>query len=188
MEEQIQNPEPVNDSLKGHEWRRERTISEEVAGMLVTQIGNELHNHNAYRTFQNYFALQGLNKLAKYYEMRAIEEINHHLWILDHLNDADVPFCYPVIKPIEFEINDNVDPFKITVDLEIQTTVGITGIVNAAQAEKDWETYEWLLRTLMAEQHEEESTSRTALDIASREGTSWDTKSKYILRLLTKDK
>ena len=185
MDEQLQVPEPVNDSLNGHEWRREKTISDEIAGMLVTQIGNELHNHNVYRTFQNYFALQGLDKIARYYEMRAIEEDHHHLWILNHLNDADVPFAYPAIKPVEFAIENNVDPFKHTVDLEIRTTAGLTKIVDKAIEEKDWETEEWLKRTLIAEQHEEESTSRTALDIAQSDA-SWLTKGKYILRLLTK--
>lgn len=185
MEEQIQKPEPVNDSLQGQKWRRERTISEEIAGMLVTQIGSELHNHNVYRTFQNYYALQGLDKIAYYYERRALEELEHHLWILSHLNDADIPFCYPVVKPVEYEIEDNVAPFRYTVDLEIRTTTGISKIVDKALEEKDWETYEWLLRTLIAEQHEEESTSRTALDIAQSDA-SWLTKGKYILRLLTK--
>lgn len=164
--------------------RRKTTLSDEVAGMLITQIGNEIHNHNAYRTFQNYYTLKGYDKIAEYYRMRALEELEHHIWILTYLNNCDVPFSYPKVKPIEYEINDDVDPFRITVDLEIETTVGISSIVKAAWNEGDYQTFQWLMESLIKEQHEEESTSRTALDIAESDA-SWVTKGKYIKRLLT---
>ena len=60
-----------------------------------------------------------------------------------------------------------VDPFKMTVDLEIETTQMIYEIVDQAAAECDWATFNWLLGhdettgRLVEEQREEESISRT---------------------------
>lgn len=174
-------PKPIKTPIDTS--RRSQTISDKVGGMLVTQIANEIHNHNAYRTFQNYYARRGYDELAKYYKKRALEELEHQTWILDYLNDCDLPYQYTTVKPVEYEINDDTDPLKITVDLEIETTIGIYSIVDQITEEGDWETFEWIQRTLVAEQHEEESTSRTALDIGNSDAD-WLYKSHKILKLL----
>ncbi len=147
--------------------RRIKTVSEAVGKLLVKQISHELFNHNLYRTFANFFATEGIVDLEKYYIKRAEEELEHHRWIVDRLNETDYDFMYPSVEQVEEKFEDYIDPFKLTVLKEIETTELINKIADAAFEEKDWQTITWLQQKLIPEQHEEESTSRTALDIIS---------------------
>jgi ferritin len=160
--------------------RRKQSIGSETAELLVEQIGNELYNHNLYRTFANYFAVIGLQKLEDYYIGRSDEELNHHQWIVDRLNYADVSYKYPVVPAVEVEIKDEEDTFVQTLDKEIETTVLIYNIVKAAEKNGEWETVKWLQDTLVDEQNEEEHISRKFLKIAQQD-TDWVTKEDYIL-------
>ncbi|MDR1721675.1 MAG: hypothetical protein LBR24_01340 [Methanobrevibacter sp.] len=162
------------------ETRREQSIGPKTAKLLVEQIGHEMYNHNLYRTFANYFAVKGLHKLEEYYIARANEELNHHQWIVDRLNYADVLYKYPEIPAVDVDIPDEETTFVLTLDKEIETTTLIFDIVEAAKAEKDYESVKWLQDTLVDEQTEEEHISRKFLKIA-RQDTDWVTKEDYIL-------
>ncbi|MDR0900134.1 MAG: hypothetical protein LBM26_00580, partial [Methanobrevibacter sp.] len=120
-------------SKKIIEERRESSIGDETAKLLIEQIGHELYNHALYRTFANYFAVQGLDDLEKYYIGRAEEEIEHHRWIVDRLNYAHIKYTYPAIDAVDVEIKDNLDTFVQTLDKEIETTQLIYNIVSSAQ-------------------------------------------------------
>lgn len=148
--------------------RKRKTISDAVEELLVKQISHELYNHNLYKTFANYFAVISIPDLERYYEKRATEEYHHHQWIIDRLNEADCEIVYPEIPKVSEEINDVEDPFKLTVLKEIETTELINNIARVAHDENDFQTFTWLQQKLIPEQHEEESISRTALDIISR--------------------
>ena len=148
--------------------RKIKTISDSVGDLLVKQIAHELFNHNLYRTFANFFALEGIVSLEKYYIARAEEELVHHRWIVDRLNEADYDFMYPAVKAVTEKFEDIVDPFKLTVLKEIETTELINKIADEAFKECDWQTLTWLQLKLIPEQHEEETTSRTALDIIAK--------------------
>ncbi|MDR0913156.1 MAG: hypothetical protein LBM96_11255 [Methanobrevibacter sp.] len=165
---------------KIYESRRKQSIGDKTAKLLIEQIGHELYNHNLYRTFANYFATKGLNKLEEYYIKRANEEIDHHTWIVDRLNYADVLYSYPAVDPVEVDIKDEYETFVLTLDKEIETTQLIYGIVAAAQEENDWETFNWLQDTLVNEQTEEEHISRKFLKVAEQD-TDWIAKEEYIL-------
>lgn len=160
--------------------RRKQSIGSKTADLLVEQIGNELYNHNLYRTFANYFAVKGLHKLEEYYISRANEEIEHHKWIVDRLNYADVSYKYPNVPSVKSDVKDEVDTFVQTLDKEIETTALIYNIVKVAEEEGEWETVKWLQDTLVDEQNEEEHISRKFLKIANQ-GTDWVTKEDYIL-------
>ncbi|MDR2623913.1 MAG: hypothetical protein LBC39_05025 [Methanobrevibacter sp.] len=162
------------------EERRVQAIKPKTAELLIEQIGHELYNHNLYRTFANYFAVKGLNKLEEYYTFRADEEVTHHKWIVDRLNYADVLYKYPEVPAVDVDIKDEEDTFVQTLDKEIETTALIYNIVETAKEEKDWETVKWLQDTLVDEQTEEEHISRKFLKI-SRQDTDWVTKEDYIL-------
>ena len=197
------NPIQVNDSEKGvitrgaedtmtytnktiDKSRRECTLSKRMIEMLVKQMSAELANHSLYRTFANYFAVEGLPKLEEYWIARAKEEYLHHEWIYKYLTDNDAVFQYPVVPPINVDIPNREMPFDATVDREIETTMSINLIVDQALAEKDWATFQWLHGTssesgmLIAEQVEEESISRTIADMA-KEQASWLRKENAIL-------
>ena len=160
-------------------------VSETISNLLIKQLAHELKNYNLYKSFANYYGVEGCVALAEYYKKRADEELNHHNWIYEYLTDGDIKFMYP---PIEINTEkptggDYIMPFRATVDREIQTTQMIYAIYEAAIAEKDYMTASWLFDKLIKEQIEEENTSRMAQSIAEQED-SWLEKAEEIYELL----
>lgn len=177
----------ANDPVEGKDLsRRKCTLSKEIQQLLLRQLKHELQNHNIYMNFANYFGVRGLVVLEEYFKQRADEEYLHHSWVRKYLNENDAEYIYPTVEQFDKEITDMVTPFKLTVDLEIQTTQMIYEIVDQAANEGDWATFNWLnghdkeTGMLVNEQVEEESISRTVLDIAESEG-SWLRKEKSIM-------
>ena len=166
--------------------RRKCPLSSVMIEMLVKQMSAELANHALYMTFANYFEVEGLPKLGIYWRGRAAEEYLHHEWIYKYLTTNDALFQYPPVPPIKVDIVDRIMPFAATVDREIETTMSINKIVDQAQKEGDWATFQWLngddedTGMLVKEQVEEESISRTILDMA-REQATWLRKENAIL-------
>ena len=124
--------------------RRNCTLSEEMIKLLVYQMAHELENHNLYKTFAAYFHRNDLPKLGIYYDERAAEENVHHQWIYNYLIECDAEFSYPQVPAINVDITDHLLPFRLTVDKEIETTLGINQIVNRAGEEGDWATFTFL--------------------------------------------
>lgn len=125
--------------------RRNCTLSKDMIKMLVFQMAHELENHNLYKTFAAYFYRNDLSKLGVYYDERANEENIHHQWIYNYLTECDAEFTYPQVPAINLEIVDHITPFRLTVDKEIETTLGINQIVNLATEEGDWATFDFLM-------------------------------------------
>ena len=144
-------------------------ISQEIGQLLVKQLAHELKNYNLYQSFSNFYAIEGISDLEAYYKKRADEELLHHQWCLHYLTEADYKFTYPKIDENMETFSTYEDPFKLTVDREIQTTQMIYRIYEAAIAEKDYMTASWLYGKLIKEQIEEENTSRMALRIIEEE-------------------
>ena len=124
--------------------RRNCTLSEEMIKLLVYQMAHELENHNLYKTFAAYFHRNDLPKLGVYYDERAAEENVRHQWIYNYLIECDAEFSYPQVPAINVDITDHLLPFRLTVDKEIETTLGINQIVNRAGEEGDWATFTFL--------------------------------------------
>ena len=168
------------------------TLSDQMVSLFVRQLQHELYNHNLYRQFANWFGLHGLVVLEQYYKLLANEEKIHHDWIADYLNECDAEYEYPEIPKVTEDAKDFITPFELTVAKEIETTNLIYDIVNLAQEEKDWMTFGWLMNSnpdkpmLVLEQQEEETISRTALDIATTDG-SWLRKEKSIMNAYKND-
>lgn len=166
--------------------RRVCPLSKTMIEALVKQMGEELFNKHLYMTFANYFATNGLPKLEEYYNKRADEEELHHKWINWYLTYNDAEFQYPAIPAVDITLKSMIQPFELTVDKEIETTMHINELVDLAMSEKDWATFNWLMDdeeetgALTKEQIEEESISRAILDMASSE-CSWLSKQGYIL-------
>jgi len=145
--------------------RKLSLISNEMGELLVKQVAHELKNRNLYLSYANYFSVEGIVDLEKYYRKRAEEENNHHQWIMDYLSDADYKFMYPAVELNTEKVEKYIDPFVQTIDREILTTQMIGGIYEKAIAEKDFMTASWLYEKLLKEQIEEENTSRMARTI-----------------------
>lgn len=164
--------------------RKLKLISETIGNLLVKQIAHELKNYSLYKSFANYFSVEGLARLEQYYNKRAEEELVHSEWIHEYLAEADYKFMYPAVEANTEKVTIYRDPFAQTVDREIQTTQMIYAIYEAAQAEKDYMTMSWLLEKLIKEQIEEENTSRMALTIIEEDSMDIFETSKQILNLL----
>lgn len=167
------------------------TLSSDLVDLLVKQLSHELRNHNLYMSFSIFYSNKGLNLLAEYYKLRAIEEYNHHNWIMWYLSENDVNYKYPEIKKIDETFTELIDPIKLTVKVEQETTEMIYNIAEQATADKDFITIAWLNGNdsehgaLILEQLEEESLSNAVLNIAELED-SWLLKEKTILELYRK--
>lgn len=149
------------------------SLSDELRDLFVRQLQHELKNFTLYNSFSVYFSCKGLEKLGKYFKGRADEELLHQEWIMNYLSDCDAEFEYPAIPVNETrKIDNDITPFQLTVEREVETSGMINEIADKAFEQHDWMTLSFLLGTfnnarLIPEQIEEESLSRTALDIMS---------------------
>ena len=158
-------------------------ISPKIGELLVKQLEHEMKNYNLYRSFANYFGIEGYSDLEEYYQKRAAEEMLHHEWCFKYLSEGDFKFKYPAISENTETFSGLIEPFKLTVDREILTTDMIYKIYDAAMEEKDYMTATWLYEKLIKEQIEEENTSRMALTIME-ESSDVYIKAKKVLELL----
>lgn len=161
-----------NESMT-HAQRLKGSLSDSLRDLFVCQLQHELKNYTLYNSFAVYFSCKGLEKLGKYYKGRADEELVHQNWIMEYLTDCDAQFEYPAIPVNENQkVDDDLTPFRMSVEREVETSGMIRHIADTAMAQGDWMTLSFLLGTynqarLIPEQIEEESLSRTALDIMS---------------------
>ena len=156
--------------------------------LLLRQLQHELQNHNIYRAFAGFYAHKGYSLLEKYYIMRADEELNHHRWIANYLNEYGIKYDYPDVPSIKIDFDDLLTPIEKTVDVEIETTMLIYDMVDQAEKDHDYLTKSWLMGKdekrgyLVIEQAEELSLSRAVLDVAKR-GTPWEIKAETIMKM-----
>lgn len=162
----------ADNGLKITDKRRESYLTDEVAKLLIEQIGNEYENHFLYHSFAIWFDINSLFGQADYFYKRAEEEKEHAQWIIDYLTQSDYLFAIPAVRPDMIDIYKGctgksfeiVYPHKVTIDREIETTEAIQMIYKKAHEMGDYITSHWLKR-LLEEQAEEESLSHVALDV-----------------------
>jgi ferritin len=150
---------------------------------MVKQIAHELKNYNLYKSYANYFSVEGIVDLDEYYHKRAHEENLHHNWLVDYLSAADFKFTYPTVEQNTEKFSTYIEPFTQTVDREIQTTEMIYSIYKQCQLEGDYMTCSWLYEKLIKEQIEEENITRMARTIME-ETSDIFLRAKQVLKLL----
>ncbi len=163
--------------------RKLQLVSPEVGALLVKQVAHELKNYNLYKSYANFFSVEGIVALEKYYEKRATEEYHHHEWIMNYLSDADFKFTYPIVEQNTEKFTAYIDPFIQTVDREIMTTEMIYALYRQCHTEGDYMTCSWLYEKLIKEQIEEENVTRMARTIME-ETSDIFLKAKQVLNLL----
>ena len=102
--------------------------------------------------------------------------------MFDRLTQSGVEFEYPKVDAIKpgHLITKPEQSFPITVNLEIETTEWINGIVKQCLEEGDYITEQWLKEVMLGEQHEEENISRH-IQAITEDDTDWLTKQDTIL-------
>lgn len=154
--------------VESNEWNLNKcSIHPDLQKMLIEQMSVELYNHNLYRSFANYYSVNGLNKLSDYYSMRAQEEYNHFLWCIKFANESDLRYDLPKIDEVNEKLDNFITPFEIALDAEIETTEMIYDMADRAREVKDNIFLQWLYKSglLVDEQSEECSLSRKTLAI-----------------------
>lgn len=150
--------------------RKESYLAQDVADVLIRQIGLELNNQYLYHNFGIWYDINSLFGQAAYMYHRAQEEHDHAQWIIDYLTQADFLFSIPGTDAKYIDIFKNKkdlrvrDPHDEVLIREVETTRAINNIKAVADETHDYITSHWL-RQLLLEQAEEEELSHTALDI-----------------------
>lgn len=150
--------------------RKESYLAEDVANLLIQQIGLELNNQYLYHNFGVWYDINSLFGQAAYMYHRAGEERDHAQWIIDYLTQADYLFSIPGTDAHYIDIYKGKeslcikDPHDEVLVREIETTRSINNIRAVAGETHDYITQHFL-RRLILEQAEEEELSHTALDI-----------------------
>lgn len=159
-------------------------INSDVEELLIQQLSHEEYNRNLYITISLYFNDYGYKSLYYYYQRRADEELNHYNSIRAFLDYNHVLYDIPTCEKITEDWNTMEEPFKITLDKELETTKQIYKIVEVAMANNDYITMQWLLnpKGLVAEQSEEISISKDILEI-SMQDSDWHTKEDQIFTI-----
>jgi len=161
-------------------------ISDKIVELLNNQLQDELFNHNLYCTFALYYRSRGIFPLEEYFMLRAQEEMLHHNWIFGYMAYCGIALQYPSIEAVNVDIQNDLDPFRLTQYKEIETTSTINEIAKQALAEGDYGTFSWLNGTgavegkLIPEQTEEMSISNDVYRIAMQDND-WISKADAIL-------
>ncbi|MCC8179789.1 MAG: hypothetical protein LIP23_02620 [Planctomycetes bacterium] len=155
---------PISDA------RRESYLAQDMADLLIQQIGLELNNQYLYYNFGIWCDINSYFGQAAYFYHRAGEEKDHAQWIIDYLTQADFLFSIPGTDAFYIDIFKGKkkltvkDPHDEVLIREIETTRAINNIRALSEETHDYITGHWL-RKLLLEQAEEEELSHTALDI-----------------------
>lgn len=152
--------------------RKKSYLTDDVARLLVEQVGVELNNTYLYLNYSIWYDIKSYFGQAEYFRKRSNEEYKHAKLIIDYLIEADHMFMIPPTDKEYTDIHggntmhqlDIIEAHKVTLENEIETTMLLSAIKTTAVQEKDYITELWL-KNLLLEQAEEESLSRTVLDV-----------------------
>lgn len=137
-------------------------IDKKIAEMLNEQVNKELYSGYLYLDFANYYADEGLDGFANWYEVQAQEELDHALMMRRYLIDNGVrvtceQIARPDKKPTSFS-----DALDMGYAHEQYVTKCITEIYHEAVAQKDYKTMQFL-DWFIKEQGEEEKNAEDLL-------------------------
>jgi ferritin len=139
-------------------------ISERLARLLVEQIGHELGAHQAYLGISLHFARQSLDGWARLFRAQSVEEAEHARKIMAFLVDNEVAFDLPAIGDAPTHYESASAAIRTGLDSELRVTDQFHAIADAAQADADHRTFQFL-GWFIEEQVEEERTMRRLLDL-----------------------
>ena len=131
-------------------------LNEKVIELLNTQVNKEFYYAYLYLQFANFYVDQGLSGFANWYKIQAQEERDHALLFIQYLQNNDVSVTLEAIDKPDAVLQTNMDPLKAGLKHEQYVTSLIHTIYDAAYAEKDFRTMQFL-DWFVKEQGEEET-------------------------------
>ena len=142
----------------------EKTImlNEKIAKLINTQVNKELYSGYLYLDFANYYADEGLDGFAHWYEVQAQEERDHAMMMRRYLIDNGIKVTFAAIAKPDKKFSNTTDPLKAGYEHEQYVTSLINNIYSEAFAIKDFKTMQFL-DWFIKEQGEEEKNAEDML-------------------------
>ena len=131
-------------------------LNEKIATMLNDQINKELYSAYLYLDFANYYADEGLDGFAHWYEVQAQEERDHAFMIRRYLLNNGVRVKFAAIEKPAKTFANHLAPLQAGFEHEQYVTSLITAIYHEAFGQKDYKTMQFL-DWFIKEQGEEET-------------------------------
>lgn len=137
-------------------------INEKIAKLINTQVNKELYSGYLYLDFANYYADEGLDGFAHWYEVQAQEERDHAMMMRRYLIDNGIKVTFDKIDKPDKTLKVIDDPLKAGYEHEQYVTSLINNIYAEAAKINDFKTMQfldWFIR----EQGEEEKNAEDML-------------------------
>lgn len=130
-------------------------LDKKIAELLNDQINKELYSAYLYLDFANYYADEGLEGFAHWYEVQAQEERDHAFMMRTYLIDNGVRVTFSEVAKPDKVFKNHLDPLEAGFEHEKYVTSLISTIYAAAFEKKDFKTMQFL-DWFVKEQGEEE--------------------------------
>ncbi len=131
-------------------------MDKRVLELLNNQINKEFYSAYLYLSFADYYAEEGLDGYANWYEIQAKEERDHALIFRNYLHDNGEKVELEAIDAPHMAFSSYLEPLEAGLEHEKYVTALINDIYSAASEAKDYRTMKFL-DWFIDEQMEEES-------------------------------
>ena len=153
-------------------------LNDKIAALLNDQVNKELYSAYLYIDFANYYADEGLDGFAHWYEVQAQEERDHAMMMRRYLIDNGVRVTFGEIAKPDKTFKEHIDPLNAGYEHEQYVTSLINNIYSLAFAQKDFKTMQFL-DWFIKEQGEEEKNAEDQIKKMKMFG--YDAKGLYAL-------
>lgn len=130
-------------------------LNEKIAKLVNEQVNKEFYSAYLYLDFANYYAAEGLDGFAHWYEVQAHEERDHAMMLRRYLIDNGIRVTFAEVAKPDKKYSDTVAPLKAGYEHEQYVTSLINNIYAEAFNSKDFKTMQFL-DWFIKEQGEEE--------------------------------
>jgi ferritin len=142
-----------------------------MTAALNRQAGEEAYASSVYLSMALWCDAQGLMGAARYLAKSSTEEREHMTRFLQYVVDQDSQARVPAVAEPPHEFNSLPEILNQVLELEMKVASKIHNLVDLAEAEKDFATYNWL-QWFVEEQRNAEIGARNILDRIAVIGTS----------------
>lgn len=137
-------------------------LNDKIAKLINEQVNKELYSGYLYLDFANYYADEGLDGFAHWYEVQAQEERDHAMMMRRYLIDNGYRVTFGEIAKPDKVMKNISDPLDFGFEHEKYVTSLINDIYSEAFALKDFKTMQFL-DWFIKEQGEEEKNAEDLL-------------------------
>jgi len=156
-------------------------IHDNSALLINEQIGHEFAAFYQYVALSTWLDTEALPELSKYFAAQAEEERAHAMKMVKFLGDTDRTVVFPALDSPKSDFESVEQVVQLALDQEVEVTDQIKAIYDAAAANNDRVTQNFL-QWFLEEQVEEVASMDTLLKITRRAGSDLFRLEDYIAR------